>query len=117
MTKTALKPSQEEECNGREMKIAEESPIALFLFSNLRMIVYYRSDTQTYPLSAKSNQMKIPQTRIVSVIMLIVYIVYIVPICQILRVRMCADEILGIALDFICHWLGFYLGSPGEISW
>ena len=40
MTKTALKPSQEEECNGREMKIAEESPIALFLFlfSNLRMI-------------------------------------------------------------------------------
>ena len=27
---------------------------------------------------------------------------------SILRVRMCADEILGIALDFICQWLGFY---------
>ena len=40
ITKAALKPGQEEECNGREMKIAEESPIALFLFlfSNLRMI-------------------------------------------------------------------------------
>ena len=81
------------------MKIAEESPIALFLFlfSNLRMIFYYRSDTQTYPLSAKSNQMKIPQTRIVSVIMLIVYIVYIVyivPICQILRVRISGETLL-----------------------
>ena len=78
MTKTALKPSQEEECNGREMKIAEESPIALFLFSNLRMIVYYRSDTQTYPLSAKSNQMKVPQTRIVSVIMVDIIIVTVI---------------------------------------
>ena len=38
---------------------------------------------------------------------------------------MCADEILDIALDFMCQWLGFYvpggglvilLASPGEIS-
>ena len=38
----------------------------------------------------------------------LLYYVFIVPISSILRVRMCADEILGIALDFICQWLGFY---------
>ena len=35
---------------------------------------------------------------------------------NILRARMCAGEILGIALDFTCQWPGFYLSSPGEIS-
>ena len=37
-----------------------------------------------------------------------------------LRMSMCADEILGIVLNFICQWSGFYLFSPGEssqISW
>ena len=33
-----------------------------------------------------------------------------------LRMSMGADEILGIALDFICQWLGFYLFSPEEFS-
>ena len=35
---------------------------------------------------------------------------------SILRVRMCADEILDIVLDFICQWLRFYLFSPEELS-
>ena len=33
-----------------------------------------------------------------------------------LRKSMGADEILGIVLDFICQWLGFYLFSPRELS-
>jgi hypothetical protein len=42
--------------------------------------------------------------------------VYIGPSANILRVRMCADKILGFAMDFTCQWLGFYLSSSGKIS-
>ena len=42
--------------------------------------------------------------------------VYIVPSPIVLRVRICADKILSIAMDFTCQWLGFYLSSSGKIS-
>ena len=42
--------------------------------------------------------------------------VYIVPSANVLRARICADKILGVAMDFSCQWLGFYLSSSGKIS-
>ena len=42
--------------------------------------------------------------------------VYIGPSANVLRVRIYADKILDIAVDFTCQWLGFYLSSSGKIS-